>query len=182
MKYEVQSPSPAFPVHHSSLLIHHSSSCILYFIAPTAAPSMKRPVGVTILAIINGLGALVLGLIGISAFLAGPILDQLMQDPDLAELLATVPPEAIDIFPKVLGAIFLVLALTNVAIAVGLWTLQTWAWYLTLVFQGLGVVSNLGGLLLLNPVSLASIVFSGFYIYYFLQPPVQEAFGIRNAF
>ena len=143
---------------------------------------MKRPIGVTILAIINGLSTLVLGLIGISAFFAGPVLDQLMQDPELADLLETVPPEAIDIFPKVLGAVFLVLALINGAIAVGLWFLQSWAWYLTLVFQGLGIVSNLGGLLLLNPVSLASIIFSGFYIYYFLQPPVKEAFSIRNAF
>ena len=47
---------------------------------------MKRPIGVTILAIINGLSTLVLGLIGISAFFAGPVLDQLMQDPELAEL------------------------------------------------------------------------------------------------
>ncbi|NEP63713.1 MAG: hypothetical protein F6K31_43615 [Symploca sp. SIO2G7] len=143
---------------------------------------MQRPIGVTILAILNSLGALVLILIGTSSFLTGPLLDQLMQDPDLAELMKTVPPEAVDIFPKVLGGVFLVLAAINIAIAIGLWTLQAWSWYLTLIFQGLGILGNLGGLLLLSPVSMASIVFSGFYIYYFLQQPVQTAFGIRNAF
>lgn len=144
--------------------------------------AVQRPIGVTILAILTGLGGLLLAFIGISAFFIGPLLDRLLQEPDVAELLDQVPPEAIDLFPKVLGGIFLVMALVNVAIALGLWALQAWAWYLTLVFQGLGILSNLGGLLFLSPVSLASIAFSGFYIYYFLQKPVQTAFGIRNAF
>lgn len=143
---------------------------------------MQRPVGVTVLAVITSLGALVLALIGISAFFTGPLLDRLLQDPELAKLIEEVPPEVLDTFPKVLGGIFLMMALANVAIAFGLWALKAWAWYLTLLFQGLGIFSNLGGLILLNPVSLASIAFSGFYIYYFLQQPVQEAFGVRNAF
>ncbi|NEQ55268.1 MAG: hypothetical protein F6K11_34980 [Leptolyngbya sp. SIO3F4] len=143
---------------------------------------MQRPVGVTILAVLTVLSALFLAIIGIGCFLAGPIIDQILQDPEIATLIEQVPPEAIEIFPKVLGSIFLMMALANFAIAFGLWALKAWAWYLTLIFQGLGIFSNLGGLLLLSPISLASIAFSGFYIYYFLQKPVQEAFGIRNAF
>lgn len=143
---------------------------------------VQRPIGVTILAVLTGLGGLLLALIGISAFFTGPLVEQLLLEPDVVELLGQVPPETIDLFPKVLGGIFLVMALVNGAIALGLWALQAWAWYLTLVLQGLGIMGNLGGLLLLNPVSLASIAFSGFYIYYFLQKPVQSAFGIRNAF
>lgn len=143
---------------------------------------VQRPIGVTILAILTGLGGLLLALIGISAFFTGPLVERLLLEPDVVELLGQVPPEAIDLFPKVLGGIFLVMALVNGAIALGLWALQVWAWYLTLVLQGLGIMGNLGGLLLLNPVSLASIAFSGFYIYYFLQEPVQSAFGIQNAF
>ena len=143
---------------------------------------MRRPVGVTILAILTILSGLFLVIIGLGSFLAGPLLEQVLQDPDLAVLIEQVPPEAIEIFPKVLGVTFLVMASANFAIAFGLWTLRAWSWYLTLIFQGLGIFSNLGGLLLLSPISLASIAFSGFYIYYFLQPPVQEAFGIRNAF
>lgn len=143
---------------------------------------MQRPIGVTVLAIITGLGAVLLGFIGVSAFFTGPLLERLLLEPDVAELLDQVPPEVIDTFPKVLGAIFLGLALVNGAIAIGLWALQTWSWYLTLIVQGLGILSNLGGLLLLTPISLASIAFSGFYIYYFLQQPVQDAFGVKNAF
>lgn len=143
---------------------------------------MKRPVGVTILAILTILSALSLAIIGIGCFLAGPLIEQVLQDPELAVIVEQVPPDVIELFPKVLGVTFLVMAFANVAIAFGLWTLRAWSWYLTLIFQGLGIFSNLGGLLLLSPISLVSIAFSGFYLYYFLQPTVQTAFGIRNAF
>ena len=144
---------------------------------------MQRPIGVTVLSIINGLQALLLTLVGIAAFLVGGLLIERMRlDGEIAELLDQLPPGVPEIFPRVLGGIFLVMALANAAIAVGLWLLQTWAWYLNLGLQALGIVGNLGGLLMVNPISLLSIAFSGFYIYYFLQQPVQEAFGIRNAF
>ncbi|NEZ67593.1 hypothetical protein D0962_33355 [Leptolyngbyaceae cyanobacterium CCMR0082] len=144
---------------------------------------MKRPVGVTILAIIDGLQAILLGLMGIAAFfLSKIILEQMRLEPEMSGLLEQLPPEVIETFPKVMGGIFLVLALANAAIAIGLWALQSWAWYLNLMLQALGIFGNLGGLLMVNPISLAAVAFSGFYIYYFLQQPVQEAFGIRNVF
>ena len=101
---------------------------------------------------------------------------------EMSAFLDQLPAGVPETFPKVLGGIFLVMALGNAAIAIGLWALKSWAWYLNLGLQGLGIFGNLGGLLILNPISLAAIAFSGFYIYYFLQPPVQEAFGVRNAF
>ncbi|ESA34930.1 hypothetical protein N836_14310 [Leptolyngbya sp. Heron Island J] len=144
---------------------------------------MERPVGVTILAIIDALQALLLGFLGVAAFfLSKLILERMRLDPEMSDLLEQLPPGVIDAFPRVIGGIFLVLALANAAIAVGLWALQSWAWYLNLGLQALGIFGNLGGLLMINPVSLASVAFSGFYIYYFLQEPVQEAFGINNAF
>ncbi|MDV3349975.1 hypothetical protein QGP82_14815 [Leptothoe sp. LEGE 181152] len=144
---------------------------------------MKRPVGVTILAIIDGLQAILLGLMGIAAFfLSKIILEQMRLEPEMSGLLEQLPPEVIETFPKVMGGIFLVLALANAAIAIGLWALQSWAWYLNLMLQALGIFGNLGGLLMVNPISLAAVAFSGFYIYYFLQQPVQEAFGVRNGF
>ena len=147
------------------------------------AKAMKRPIGVTILAIINGLQVLLLAFMGVATFfLSRLILEQLQTEPEVAGVLGQLPPAVIDAFPKVLGIIFLVLALANGALAVGLWALKSWAWYLNLALQGLGIFGNLGGLLMVNPISMASIAFSAFYIYYFLQQPVQEAFGIRNVF
>lgn len=144
---------------------------------------MKRPVGVTILAIIDALQALFLAFLGVAAFfLSQLILEQMRLEPETSDLLDQLPPGAIEAFPKVLGGIFLVLALANAALAIGLWALQSWAWYLNLGLQALGIFGNLGGVLMVNPISLASVAFSGFYIYYFLQQPVQEAFGVRNAF
>lgn len=144
---------------------------------------MQRPVGVTVLAVIDGLVALLLALMGIATFFLGQlIVGEMRADAEMVEFLDQLPPGVLDTFPKVLGGIFLVMALGNAAIAVGLWTLKSWAWYLNLGLQALGIFGNLGGLLLLSPISLASVAFSGFYIYYFLQPPVQEAFAIRNAF
>ena len=142
----------------------------------------QRPIGVTVLAIIDGLVALFWGLVGISLFFVGPILNQISQDPEMAELVEGIPAELFETLPKVFGSFFIALALLNAVMAIGLWMLYAWAWYLNLGFQALGILSNLGGLLLINPISLAFIAFSGFYIYYFLQQPVQEAFGVRNAF
>ncbi len=144
---------------------------------------MKRPIGVTILAIIDGLQALLLGFIGVAAFfLSKLILEQMRLDPEMSELIDQLPPSVPETFPKVLGGIFLVWAVANAVMAVGLWALQAWAWYLNLALQVLGIFLNLGGLVIINPISIAAIAFSGFYIYYFLQQPVQEAFGISNAF
>ena len=144
---------------------------------------MRRPVGVTVLAVIDGFVAFFMTLVGIGAFFVGQlIIDEMRLDAEMSVFLDQLPAGVPETFPKVLGGIFLVMALGNAAIAIGLWALKSWAWYLILVLQGLGIFGNLGGLLILNPISLASIAFSGFYIYYFLQPPVQEAFGVRNAF
>lgn len=144
---------------------------------------MKRPIGITILAIIDGLQALLLGFMGVVAFfLSKLVLEQMRLDADMSDLLAQLPPGVPETLPKVVGGIFLIMALANAAMAIGLWALQAWAWYLNLALQALGIFGNLGGLFIGNPISVASIVFSGFYIYYFLQPPVQEAFRIRNAF
>ena len=144
---------------------------------------MQRPIGVTVLAIVDGLAALLQTLIGVAAFFLGQlIVSEMRTDAEMAEFLDQLPPGVPETFPKVLGAIFLVMAIGNAAIAIGLWVLKSWAWYLNLGLQALGIFGNLGGLILLNPISLAAIAFSGFYIYYFLQPPVQKAFGIRNAF
>ena len=144
---------------------------------------MRRPVGVTVLAVIDGFVAFFMTLVGIGAFFVGQlIIDEMSLDAEMSAFLDQLPAGVPETFPKVLGGIFLVMALGNAAIAIGLWALKSWAWYLNLGLQGLGSFGNLGGLLILNPISLAAIAFSGFYIYYFLQPPVQEAFGVRNAF
>ena len=89
---------------------------------------MQRPIGVTVLSISNGLQGLLLTLVGIAAFLVGGLLIERMRlDGEIAELLDQLPPGVPEIFPRVLGGIFLVMALANAAIAVGLWLLQTWA-------------------------------------------------------
>ena len=137
----------------------------------------------TVLAVIDGFVAFFMTLVGIGAFFVGQlIIDEMRLDAEMSVFLDQLPAGVPETFPKVLGGIFLVMALGNAAIAIGLWALKSWAWYLNLGLQGLGIFGNLGGLLILNPISLAAIAFSGFYIYYFLQPPVQEAFGVRNAF
>ncbi len=144
---------------------------------------MRRPVGVTVLAVIDGFVAFFMTLVGIGAFFVGQlIIDEMRLDAEMSAFLDQLPAGVPETFPKVLGGIFLVMSRGNAAIAIGLGAVKSWAWYLNLGLQGLGIFGNLGGLLILNPISLAAIAFSGFYIYYFLQPPVQEAFGVRNAF
>ncbi|NEP54704.1 MAG: hypothetical protein F6K65_40320 [Moorea sp. SIO3C2] len=143
---------------------------------------MQRPVGVTILAIIDAIQALLLTLLGLSTlFLGQVVVAEMRAEPDMSDLFEQLPPDFPELLPKLIAGVFFAIALANVLIAAGLWLLHTWAWYLNLVLQAIGIFGNLGGVLLVNPVSIAAVVFSSFYIYYFFRRSVQIAFRVRSA-
>lgn len=76
---------------------------------------MSRPVGITIIAVLIGVGA-VLGVVaGVGAITLGAVL---------------------------LGLLTLVLSGAYLYVAWGLWHLKPWAWLLTIIVQGLGLLSD----------------------------------------
>ncbi|MGY5876167.1 MAG: hypothetical protein RTU30_10500 [Candidatus Thorarchaeota archaeon] len=81
---------------------------------------MARPLGVTILAILQLLGAIVLLAVGVLAFIAGALLL-----PIIGMLLA--------LFPLIFGIIGLILFY-------GLWNLKSWAWMWTIIVNILQII------------------------------------------
>ncbi len=140
---------------------------------------MDRPTGVTVLAILDFLGALcligagLLFLLGMGIAGAG----MMSQARGGGALLAGLG--------AVGGVVFLVFAAISAVVGIGLWKLRNWARIITIAFAGLGVLSGLLGFLtMLLHFSLVGLLFrlvglgiNGLIIWYMLQPHVKQAFG-----
>ena len=63
------------------------------------------------------------------------------------------------------------------AVAWGLWSLRTWAWYLTLTLEVLGICLS-AIQLLSGSNTLAAMLVAGIVIYYLYRPHVRAAFGL----
>ncbi len=144
---------------------------------------MDRPTGVTILAVLDFLGAalfLLLAAVFVLGFsLLGSVAGQSGDAGGEAGMAVLMGLGA------AAGVIFFVIALISLVVGIGLWKLKNWARILTIVFSVLGVLSNLAGtaipLLTGDPVSAVSSVIglgvNGLILWYMFQPHVREAFG-----
>lgn len=134
---------------------------------------ISRPIGVTIVAILQILGGVLLLLAALSIFLAGNTIlaEMAQQNPEISVTSAFLP---------ILGTMLLVFAAIAFLIAFGLFRLKGWAWLATLILQGINVFTNLSSLIS-RPAdaagSLFQLIISGIIIYYFLTPGVKRAFG-----
>ena len=99
---------------------------------PPAAP-MKRPVGVTILAVLTILFG-VLGLLGGLLLLVG------------AALIATVFPQYAGVVGLIVAfaAILTLVSIISIVAGVGLLRLRKWAWWLTIIVSILNIVVSIG--------------------------------------
>ena len=123
-----------------------------------------RPVGVSILAILDFIGAGVMALCGVT-FLIG--VGALLHAPLFATL-GTVG-----------GIACLLLAALPAAIGWGLWTLHNWARSLTILFAALGILGALFGFLSpdLRFVALLPLLVNGIVAAYLMRDEVRVAFA-----
>jgi len=127
---------------------------------------MSRPIGVTIVAIIlmvTGVFTLLLGLEGAGVTNFG--------------LAALAPNGGLYAPTVILSGILSLIA------GFGLFTLQSWAWYLAVIVLVFRVVADafgfFMGLMSSNPtVTFANLAITAILLWYFFQPQVKSAFGI----
>jgi uncharacterized membrane protein len=124
---------------------------------------MKRPTGVTIIAVLAAIGG-VFGLLAALVLLAGGTVGG-----------AT----GLGGFLFVAGLLVLAYAVLSLVIAYGFWTLQPWAWPLGIGVQVLGIVQAL--LQFMNDPNtlfnmVVSIAIAAVIIWYLYQPHVRAAF------
>ena len=139
---------------------------------------MERPTGVTILAVLYFIGTAFLGLCGILFIVGGSMLSGLAQSggPGSALLAAG---------GALVGAIFLVLALLELAIGIGFIKLQNWARVVAIVFTGIGVLFGVLGMfsLLAHVMVFALMIrfivlaLQIWILVYLFKPHVKQAFG-----
>ena len=139
---------------------------------------MERPTGVTILAVLYFIGAAFLGLCGILFIVGGSMLSGLAHGGGLGSALFAMGG-------VVVGGIFLVLAMLDLAIGIGFIKLQNWARILAIILIGIGVLFGLLSLagLLAHPMILVLVfrlIFLAIEIWilvYLFKPHVKQAFG-----
>jgi hypothetical protein len=139
---------------------------------------MQRPTGVTILAVLYFIGAAFLGLCGILFIVGGSMLSGLAQSGGPGSALFAMGG-------AVVGGIFLVLAVLDLAIGIGFIKLQNWARILAIILIAIGVLFGLLGLAsmlahLVVGVLVFRLVFLAIEIWilvYLFKPHVKQAFG-----
>lgn len=121
--------------------------------APSQGP-VERPLGVTILAVLAGIG-------GVMAILGGIFLGSVVQSYGFGAMMAGVG-----------GSIMVVMGLVNLVIAYGLWSGFSWAWWLTVIFTGLNALMSL---LSLNIIGL---IIAAIILWYMMQGHVKGFFNV----
>lgn len=133
-------------------------------------PKPPRPTGVTILgvlAILAALGFLFLGAVFIAGATAATILFATYP------VFQSVPIALLATLAYVLGALFLIFGIVELAIAIGFFGGKGWAWTL-------GIVANII-LLIINvltlPGSILGLVINIIILYYLTRPRIKAFFG-----
>jgi hypothetical protein len=129
---------------------------------------MQRPTGITILAVLSFLGGILLLFAALGMFTLGSVAVSLGADAGAVSGLTTI-----------LGVVTLIVALLDLAFAIGAWGLKPWAWILGIIGQGVNLILIVVNVLQGSPISgqIVSIVISAIIIYYLMTPDIKRVFG-----
>jgi hypothetical protein len=154
----------------------------------------SRPLGVTIIAILNIIGGVIMLIFGIGLIILGAVLPTLPpsvfnQSQIQGNLTAGQPPIPTGAPPMALqsllggvgiafGAVLVALAIVSFVVAYGLLKGLGWAWTVTLILSIISIVWNVITIVTaLNFGGIISIIISAVIIYYLYRPHVKAYFG-----
>lgn|SRR5574341_438944 len=150
---------------------------------------MKRPMGVTIIGILDLIGGILgiiggVALVGVGSLLAA---DPTLIDDSSANLAGSspfnFPVEFLGYLFLALGAVLLPLGIVSLIAAFGTFKGKGWAWTVNLVMSYVTIASNIISLVLYpgDPGSIVAVVvsigISFLILYYLYRPHVREYFG-----
>jgi hypothetical protein len=134
---------------------------------------MSRPTGVTIIAILNIIGGIIMLFGGIALVAAGSILPSLQ----MTDELSGVPDWLIGTGAIAMGIIVIILGIVSFIVAYGLLKGAGWAWSLTVVLSIVSIVLNAISIATGNFGGIISIIISAIILYYLYRPHVKSFFG-----
>lgn len=133
-----------------------------------------RPLGVSLVALLNWLRAGLFAIGGLVLILVGHLSGR------LAALIGSGPllERVLSAVGKTLGFAALLIAVVWLAAGLGLWTLKTWGRSLTLVLTGLWLFFGLFGLLHRPfPTHILRLIVDGVIVVYLVNPDVKKLFS-----
>jgi hypothetical protein len=143
---------------------------------------MERPTGVTILAVLYFIGAAILAICGLFFFvLGGSMLSGMAQSGGPWSTILAAGG-------AVVGAMFLVFALLQLALGIGFIKLQNWARVVAIVLTGIAVLFGAIGMLSLLAhvmvfalvVRVITLAIQIWILLYLFKPHVKQAFGATS--
>jgi hypothetical protein len=152
----------------------------------------SRPTGVTIIAILNIIGGIIMLFGAITLIAIGAILPTLPPNvfnqselqANLTAGQAPIPPGVPMVSPSLLGGVgiaiggvLLALAIVSFVVAYGLLKGLGWAWTVTVILSIISIVLNAISIAAGNIASIISIIISGIILYYLYRPHVKAYFG-----
>lgn len=134
---------------------------------------MRRPTGVTIIAILNIIGGIIMLFGGIALVAAGSILPSFQ----MTDELSGVPDWLLGTGAIAMGIIVIILGIISFIVAYGLLKGAGWAWSLTVVLSIVSIVLNAISIATGNFGGIISIIISAIILYYLYRPHVKSFFG-----
>jgi hypothetical protein len=135
-----------------------------------------RPLGITIIAILNIISGIVMIFAGSGLAAASSLMPTISTiDPNAAGQMAIA--SLAGGAATAIGAVLIILGIVSFIVAWGLLKAKGWAWIVTIILSiislVIGVISLVGG----NVGSIVNIVIAGVIIYYMYRPHVKAYFG-----
>jgi hypothetical protein len=137
----------------------------------------SRPTGVTIIAILNIIGGIIMLIVGLVAVAAGAIIPSLPPSALEGSDLSGVPVGFIGGGAIAVGAFLIALGIVSFIVAYGLMKGLSWAWTVTIILSIISIVSNAISIASGNFGGIVSIIISGVILYYLYRPHVKAYFG-----
>jgi len=141
---------------------------------------------VTIIAILNIIGGIIMLLIGLGLAIAGAIIpfvpqsefQQQQQNLTTGDIdLSQVPPSFLGGGILAIGGILIATGILSFVVAYGLLKGRRWAWTLTVILSIISIVLAAISIAAGSVPSIISIIISGIILYYLYRPHVKAYFG-----
>lgn len=149
----------------------------------------KRPMGVTIIAILIIIGGIVLLIGGITLVGLGALVSISSTETIQTEAgsIESAELSALGMVPLVLGIVLLILGIAYLVVSYGLLKGKGWAWIVTVVVTIIGLIIQIISSIMAGSVTssvivglgsnIIGIIISGIIIYYMFRPHVKAYFG-----
>lgn len=136
-----------------------------------------RPTGVTIIAILNIIGGIIMLIAGIAVVAVGSLLPGVFEEGMMETGALGMPSALVGGAAVAVGAVIIALGIFSFVVAYGMLKGMSWAWTLTVVLSVISIVLNAVSLASGNFGGIVNIIISGIVLYYLYRPHVKAYFG-----